>query len=284
MMSLFSFFCFSPIDWTIMGIMMAFRVSLFIGLILIIGAACTTTSSKNRGSLSDAMDKARDDYEEERSVPDEDKPFWPEEDEEDYPHKRYGETEEPEAGEPYADISFDEDLSLSLRLGQSWADGPYFLSRGQIEFLAGFQEGEVSLHGFLGLTLFDTRKSHALYESIKDESVLAYAGMEMRYYPWPDWLVFSPYALGRLGGFYYSWEFRNPLMAGDDVIRGDTVGGILAALGLGIDLIRWGPLRLGGQVIPEIYLFGPETAEGFTNDYFSAQGSLKWSLEGGLTF
>ncbi|MDC7223988.1 MAG: hypothetical protein PQJ60_09625 [Spirochaetales bacterium] len=80
-------------------------------LTLLLSAACTTSSSRDRGSLSGAMEKASDDYDEERKVTDRTDPF--DREESNTFSFRRSDREEPDN-----DSSTDRDLSLKASVPQ----------------------------------------------------------------------------------------------------------------------------------------------------------------------
>ena len=254
------------------------RILLFSLLALIF--SCTTSSPKNRGSLSEAMDKSRDDYEEEREVPDErdtprrEEEKWDDDDDDDDSYY----------SRPSSDNEPQEELRLLVRGGQGFVNDPYFDSVLDGELLLGTGVNFSEFYGFVGFKTLKTQSDHSVSLSIKPDSFMLHAGLEGRFYPLPKMSFLSPYFLGRVGGIFYFWSFTNPLIAGDDTISSDTVGGALLGVGAGVDLIHTKMFRLGAQVTPEVYLFGEETSQGFTNDYFNAQGTVKWSVEGGWQF
>ena len=78
------------------------------------------------------------------------------------------------------------------------------------------------------------------------------------------------------------WSFKNPLEAGGDVITSDSVGGMMLALGAGIQFINTGTFRAGVSCIPETHFFYSETQQGFQNDVFDLYGNIRWAVEAGL--
>jgi len=253
-------------------------------LLIILLASCTTSSPRNRGSLSGAMDKSRDDYEEERRVPDDEDDDW------------FDDEEEPESGESGNGDSPSDDFSPSpagsqtmmvlVRGGSGFRGGPYFFPRFNGELLIGDSLGlkywEIYLFG--GFNHLTTNPSHMIYKSIKSDTYTLNAGLEGRFYPLPELPFFSPYVMGRIGGVILFWQFENPLTAGFDTISTDSLGGLLLGVGAGVDFIHTQDFKLGLSVIPETYLFGEETSQGFANDIFSTQGIVRWALEGGIRF
>ena len=247
--------------------------------LLVLFSACTTSSPYNRGSLSDAMDKSRDDYEGERSVDTErdKKPWWEDDDDEEY-------RTDPEESETYAGGGGGGEMPamLAVRGGNAWHSSPYFDSLFDSELLLGFREDDVEILLFGGLKAVEAKPGSDLEASIDGGVLFFRAGVEARYYPFPDLAFLSPYVLGQIGGLYMYWSFKNPIDAGTETIFGDAVGGLILGAGAGVNLIDTGQFRLGAAVIPETHLFTSETHEGFQNDVFDYYGTVRWAFEAGL--
>ncbi|MDA3958190.1 hypothetical protein [Oceanispirochaeta sp.] len=265
--------------------MKLYRSLILLLLILTFLTSCTTSSTHNRGSLSGAMDKSRDENEGDREVPDEDDSSWWTEDDED-PDEDESEDQDDLYDTEDATRSPSEPMTLNvlLRGGRSLRARPYFSSDFNGEILIGDRINHWEVYLFGGFDNLNLYSTHALSESIKDNSFALYAGLEGRYYMFPDLQIFSPFALARIGGLYLFWEFQNALTSGDDTIKSDILGGLLLGAGLGVDLYHGEAFRVGVTMIPEVYLFGEETSQGFTNDYFSSQGFIRWGLEAGARF
>ena len=255
-------------------------ICLCLTIILLGLTGCMTSSSRSRGSLSDAMDKARDDHEGSREVPDDPDPWWERDDDDDY----YPDNDDPYTGSTASD-PYDGPLELVLRYGDSLGGSPYFSRQRGLEIALGFEgEGLVDLLVYGGIHSLETDKNHPVYLSIGQSALLLNAGIEGRVYPFREMTFFSPYAGARIGGIYMTWSFENPLTAGGDTIFSDTVGGLSLGVCAGVDLLHTDHLRLGLQLNPEAYFFSGETGEGFENDYFGAQGFLRVTMEGGIIF
>ena len=247
-----------------------------IGIMLVLGS-CTTTSKLDRGSLSDAMEKARDDYPEEREVPSErkDDPWGSDDD-------PWQEPAEDEESDERVYVSSPNPMYLGARGGNAVYSYPYFdsLFDAEILFGSGVDRGELLFFG--GIKAVTAREDSAIRESVDEGVIFLRGGAEVRFYPLASWPVFSPYLLAQAGGLYMYWSFRNPLDAGSETITGDSVGGLFLAVGAGVNLINTKRIRLGTAWIPEVYLFYSETKEGFRNDVFDSYSTVRWSVEMGL--
>jgi hypothetical protein len=235
------------------------------------------------------MDKARDSHRESREVPNE-------RDEMPRPHgpergKSSIWSENDDTADDIAEESsesvgreFSGPFYFAVRGGNAWRGDPYFDSVLDAEALWGFRDNNIEGFLFGGIKGAEANPASKIAESI-DEGVLFFrGGVELRYYPFPTQPVFSPYILGQVGGFYMIWSFKNPLEAGNETISNDTVGGLMLAAGIGVNLINVGRFRLGASCVPEIMLFSPETEAGFQNDVFGYYGAVRWVVEAGVSF
>lgn len=248
------------------------KLFIFISLIFVL-SSCITSSSTNRGSLSDAMDKSKDDYEEERVVPsNDDTDYW-------------NNNNEDNNVISTLDINWEpEDMVVLFRGGSSIISGPYFDKSTGAETLFGWEEGQSSLYFYGGLEILELNKNNSIIESIKENPSMFTGGIEFRYYPIDNLNFFSPYILGRVGGMLLFWEFKNTLYDGLESINSDIVGGITIDTGIGVDLIHTENLRFGILCKPQSYLYSDETSQGFINDYFSVSGLVNISAEIGYKF
>ncbi len=254
---------------------------LFFLLIALIYVSCTTGSPRNRGSLSDAMDKSRDDYEDERTVPDEQDEWYydaPEEEPE------YEDSEEGAPDYYYSSYPTEaQDVFILLRGGASLVSDPYFDNPLDGEVLIGSSsEGNFGFFLFAGFKALTVQKDDDIYESIENKPFILHCGLETRFYPLKDWTLFSPYLTGRVSAFVLAWSYKNALIAGDDTIYTDFLSGFGFDAGAGVDLIQTEQFRAGVLLLPQGFLFGVETAEGFNNDVFDAYGTVRWSAEAGF--
>lgn len=251
---------------------------------VLLAVSCATSSPYNRGSLSDAMDKSRDDNRGSREVPnDRDEIPWWEEAEADREPEYPEESESaPTAGGAGGGSAFAGPVKLLARGGNAWAAGPYFDPLLDAELLLGVRDGSVEGFLFGGIKGMAAKPGSAVEDSLDGGVLMLRAGIEFRYYPFPKLRFFSPYALGQMGGIYMAWSYRNPLEAGPETIFGDAVGGLLLGAGLGVNAVDAGGFRLGVSCIPEFHLFSPETENGFQNDVFGYYGSVRWAVEAGI--
>lgn len=238
-----------------------------------LAVSCSTAPAKYRGSLSDAMDKSRDDHEGDRSVPD--LPRAPE----DAPPTQYPASDYSGSIQsiPAGDYAFGpSDFWLGFRGGNGYYTSNDMEPLADGDIIAG---GEVSpnveIDLYAGFKVTRAVAGSALDASITDPLLFLKAGVEGRYSPFPGWLVMNPYLSAGIGSFYMGWNFRNALVSGADIIASDSITGFMMTVGAGVYLVRLERFRVGMGIHPELHVFGSFTGEGFDNDYFDYFDSIK---------
>jgi len=230
-----------------------------------LSVSCSSTPAHYRGSLSDAMDKSRDDYEGDRTVPDaQHAPAYQQP--EAYPaYVYYGSAEAvPMPGGPSGPSEF----WIGIRGGNGYYSSRDMEPLADGDVIAGGEAApNIELDLYAGFRVNRAVADSSLDASVKDPLLFLKAGIEGRYAPFPDLPVLSPYLSAGMGGFYMGWNFRNPLPS-DYTITSDSVGGFLMTVGAGVYLVHLDRFRIGIGIRPELYLFGMVTGEGFDNDYF----------------
>lgn len=241
--------------------------------------SCTTSSDYNRGSLSDAMEKAKDDHIKDREVPSDKQNEWESKERQKENREDIGNQE------TYEGLEISQYL-IALRGGLNFYSDPYFDSNMEGEVLLGgaSENGIFRFYLFGGVKLLQAQKDDSIALSIKEDAFQLNGGVEVRYYPLPRFVIFSPYLIARCGGYFLLWDYKNDLISGGETIGSDIIGGLLLGTGVGIDLIHTKRFSLGAQVIPELYLFGEETSQGFSNDYFNSYGTVRFTVEAGYNF
>lgn len=251
-------------------------------LFVLTATGCLSVPTRDRGSLSDAMDKAQNDNPEDRRVPD--RPAQP-----DFPPPPPYQPEIP----PYPDYPTEPAPGADSQTPTTVSGGMLFGVRGSFSGSPGANstqafDGDVLLGvntkaqqflltmGLMGLT---PQPGSNWEQSLQGNLTIFRLGGEIRLFPLKDWIAFSPHFDVGGGLFGSFWTFKNPLYAGTDTIYSDSLGGFYLNIGLGLDLVATDHFRLGLRATPEIYLFGATTGEGFTNDYFKPVGTLKLQAE-----
>jgi len=248
--------------------------------ILVFFNSCATGPSQRRGSLSEAMDKARDDHEGSRTVPS--KPVRPNPPE-NHPPRRPPST-------PVDDPQQADDIKpkrkeplhiwYGVRGGNSEIVSGDFGSRSDGDFLlSAHVDPQVKVALYAGYKAAYPRIGTNLHASIKDSLIILKAGLEMRWQPLPNLPIFSPYIGGQLGAFFMAWEFRNALSTPDGDISSDSLSGIHLACGFGAYILNLERFRLGASIYPETMLFAEVTNQGFDNDFFAPLGTIRLAVE-----
>lgn len=249
--------------------------------------SCVSTPERSRGSLSDAMDTARDDNGADRSVPDNDRSSPPGS----VPNPNERLPERPSANSPDGNDNGSSDLTsststeplrlwLGLRGANATAPDHEIKTLGDFDvFIRGEVTPKVDVTFYVGMKVANPVSGSDLDASVKNGLLFFKAGIEGQYMPFPGWKILSPYVFAGVGGYFMFWSFQNSLTAGGEIITGDSIGGMLLTVGAGIYPVNLDRFRIGVNVIPETYLFGSVTQEGFDNDYFSIFNTLKISVE-----
>lgn len=259
-----------------------FRVASFflVAAFCLLSVSCVTGSYRDRGSLSDAMDKARDDNEGSSSVPD--RPRYPERDRDRYPERdRDRWVEEDRA----ASASSSPELNLSS-FNYGVRGSTSFMASGDqgsdwacdLVLLAGLSES-MDLDLFLGLKTVTPKTGSDIDLSVDGNLYFFRVGGDVSFYPLPERRFLSPFVTVGLGGFIMAWSFENALYSKSETIKSDSLGGAFLQCGAGLYLYRGERLRLSVGANPEVYFFGTMTTEGFNNDYFSPMGSVNARVE-----
>lgn len=266
-------------------------------------ASCYSTPSRDRGSLGDAMDAARDDSQD-RSVPS--KPRFPYDDPYDDPYDKPfvpvwpsppvskpnppvakpkqpqvppSEVEPEEPAEPASIDPVDAETAFGIRYGVS----PFVSGDADriddVSMLFGFAAGDTELFALLSAKLLEPASGSDLYLSTADNLTMFSIGGEFRRLPFPDRVFLSPWLGFGAEAFIMGWEFRNPLVAGSDTITSDMLGGFLLYPSLGAYLIRNSHASVSVFVLPAVSFFREVTAEGFNNDVFLPMLSCEAGVE-----
>ncbi len=267
-------------------------------LIIAVLNSCVTSSSRNRGSLSDAMEKARDDYPDKREVPSEPNRNFPSDSYRNdpyyndpfYKNPRYS---EPNYNDPFPVMPAEnsdykpvqKDMFTILRVGSTILSGPFAKSSFNTELLVGDDYSNDSLFLYGKLQIIELESNHQISKSLHPNPIILSGGVEYRIYPLKEQQIFSPYLLGRAGGIFLFWDYKNKLYDEDQIsIESDVLGGITLSLGVGLDIFKTDKFRIGLTLIPSGYLYGNQTIQGFYNDYFTPSGDLLLSGEIGIKF
>lgn len=254
---------------------------------LVLGAAilssCATTPREDRGSLSDAMDKSRDDHEGSRRVPDRPRDPYPRDP---FPRDTYPDRRDRPDGRQTSGTDDDGDTSgaiepingeifFGLRGGSSLAHTEDLERDADADLILGLGTERFDALLYAGFKAAEPIAGSDLDASIDGGLLFLRAGLEGRYLLFPETAFLSPYLGAGIGAFIMGWTFTNPLAAGTDLITGDSLSGCILSLSAGAYLARNDRVSLGVSIVPEVYLYDYVTAEGFDNDYFLPYSTVK---------
>lgn len=256
------------------------------GLVML--SSCITPTSSDRGPLSDAIGKSRDNYPDSRDVPDakmpEDRyenPFWKEHQQRE--REREDEARRRKEARPAATVRVGPEYVqryLTVRGGNAFFGGPDFDSLFDAEVLLGYGVPGFEVLFFGGMKALTPKTGSAIRDSVGNRETFIKAGSELRFNLSRNSTGFSPYLLAQAGGVLMHWNFNNSLEA-VPTISYDIVGGLMFGAGAGINIIRTKSFRLGSAVIAETHLFFNRTWQGFYNDVFGDYKSVRWVFEAG---
>lgn len=282
----------------------------FLLILSLILSSCTSSRSRNAGSLSGAMDKASDDHQGERKV-------------------KAVVTEEEEDEEENDDLSYhhgyNDDANFITIEQQEQQSNDLDLTLGKDHWL-GFQFGTgiLSTESFYGITSFSltgnkftSEKRSLSYELGLDYSPLQtaevdlndstivnaldggivslHAGFQRRFYVTPKHTFLGNYySLGaRVHAMFF--EYKNGLeieeydddgtFLGTDYVKHDHIWGVDLNAAAGFNLMQFKHFKLGVEFNPGVVIWWFDTYQGFTNDVFAPflylKTNLRFQLGGG---
>lgn len=255
---------------------MKLRPVVFIVSIISLGLffACSTQPpSRYRGSLSDAMEKARDDSED-RTVPNE--PNYTKS-----PWETENSTIVVERRQEPIQLSRSQNSSSSrmesspddgARLGGYYAVS--FLKTGDVVLsqspgvLLNFSIDNLALEFNAGLQFNLLKPGSDTDLSLKSPHLAANAGVELHYLFFAEQGWINPWLGGGLGGFLWIISFRNAIYADGEKIDSDSIFGLTLWPALGVDFFRSLPVSFTLFFRPTVYIFDEFTSQGFYNDVY----------------
>ncbi|MBN2857459.1 MAG: hypothetical protein JXN63_03570 [Candidatus Delongbacteria bacterium] len=253
-------------------------ITIILTLIVLTLISCSP-SSRRAGSLSDAMEKASDDYHGERKV---DAVVEVEEPEYIPADSTFITYERSNENEPL------KDLWLGLKFGTGVLSTKSFYGVTSFAFTGNQFVGERNSLSFdIGLEyspLQTTQTAEFVPEEDKivkalDGGVITlFAGMDYRYYTTPKHTFIGNYFSAGAGVKSMFWSYKNPIeireydeygnYTGTETISGDQLWGFDINAALGLNYIQFKHFSLGIEFNPRITIWGFNTYEGFSNDMF----------------
>jgi hypothetical protein len=246
--------------------------------------ACLS-SGRDRGSLSGAMEKSRDDHEGDRTVPDgrrDSEPDWdfPDFDDDD-DDRWYSGNDSDEHGdmairEP---VNLDSTTWVSVRGSSDPVTTSDIAATANTEILIGLAFKRSEIYLYCGAMVAFPREGSDLAASVEGMPTFVEFGLETRFKLFEGNRALNPWIGLGIGGFVMFWEFRNPLISGSDTITNDFLEGLKVSGGLGIYPVQTNSFRLGVNLMPEFYIYELVTYEGFDNDFFDPFFSVRLGVE-----
>ena len=255
---------------------------IIISTLLLLALSSCSPSTRRAGNLSDAMEKASDDYPGERKV----KAVVEEEPENDNPNVIVKESENSNdsnaGGKPL------KDLWLGLKFGTGIMSTESFYGLTSFAFTGNqFIGNRKSLSFELGLDyspLQTTRTAEfdpeedKIVKALDGGAITLFAGMNFRYYTTPKHTFIGNYFSAGAGVKSMFWSYKNPIeikeydeygnYTGTETISSDHLWGFDVNAALGLNYIQFRHFSLGVEFNPGMTIWGFDTYEGFSNDMF----------------
>jgi hypothetical protein len=242
------------------------------------GCCSSFLSGGHRGQLSDAMEKASDEYEGEREVETEDD--W-EEDEpevetvivEDYSSASLtGQS----SGPPADSLNLISGTVFSISGGPGLLSGEDYYGYHHVNLGYGFcskQHHILQLN--LGYMWVPVSTTGTLHRSLDNGLLLLQAGGEIKYFMTPYYTFLGQYFIGGLAVHYMFWSYKNTIFADGESINSDSMSGFELYTGVGINLMQTQNFQLGGECLPGVIFWNNTTNRGFENDVFGTFWHIK---------
>ena len=263
--------------------MRSISMKLFIYISLFLMLVSCTTSGRRSGSLSDAMDKASDRYEDERTIAAVKEPEQVEEENQSRDFISFEEKNEYGS----TDISSTEDLSFGVQGGSGVLSSDSFygitsFSLAIEQFYTEKRSAFIELGGFY--SPLQTAESDEfdpddeIVKALKGGIFSLFAGIRLRYYTTPRHTLMGNYFGFGFGVHSMFWNYKNELeineydesgsFTGTETINGDQLWGVDLNGSAGLNLVQAENFVLGIEFNPGVIIWWYETYEGFTNDVF----------------
>lgn len=255
----------------------------FIGSILFLQGCCSTPLYKRRGKLSDAMEKASDEYKGERKVSKIDDYISNKNDYHRINKYKYLDNKEEEKNnitDVNGIIESDEGTMFSMTGGSGLIKGDDFYGLNHINLSFGgyFEEhhrGEL----FIGFGWTPIRETSELDKSLDEGVFLLNAGFAYKYFTTSRHTFLGQYFIFGLAFNHMFWRYKNPIIVEDGLsIRSDNLEGIEFFTGLGVHLAQTQYFQIGAEVLPGVIFWDMYTSKGFDNDVFGPFWMLKFKI------
>jgi hypothetical protein len=244
-------------------------------------AACAGSSQSNGAKLSEAMRKASDDNNGDRTVAT--RPLYQEADTSgsllgdflsavtivrDSTSESPRDTRAPKEKQSDAPA---QPTWLSLGGGSGVINSNALYGLNHIEArMSGYLSQRTRLALIGGIDFAPVQTTSNLARSLDGGLLILNARGQFNWYTTPQHTFLGQYFFLGGGYNYMMWQYRNAIRAAGRSVRSDALDGVEFFGGVGLNLIQTKHFQLGGEVTPGIMLWFPTTSEGFANDVFSA--------------
>lgn len=269
-----------------------FLQKLLLCLFIITLISCSTNKKYNRkrGKLSDAMEKAKDDYEGERVV-ETNYEIEDEDESADWLTFLFGcENTEKEENKTTIENQHIETEKKEIKFTSVWlqlhSDIGVMKVKNETDVfqmgvsLGGYVNEYNSLHFTFNAGVGNLMQDSEINESIRNEVDLMDLSLSVRKYATPLHTFIGGYLILGGGLSMILYDYRNPLTAIDEFgeieyIDDDGLVGLNFFLGSGGHLFNSGRLRIGSELILGTKFWSPQTFADFTNDVIQVSPYIK---------
>jgi len=261
------------------GLILIFTLLTFL---FIQGCCSRSHLVKRRGKLSEAMEKASDEYEGERNM------------ETHYERVEEAHVTESCIADDYGDSQVADsplisstDSSrqhfgnvLSFSGGSGILSGDDFYGYSHLNIAYGENVSRRGrFQGRAGYMWAPLQTAGTLHHSLKNGTLLLHVGCEFQYLITPHYTFVGQYFVGGLAYHHMFWSFKNPIHFDDgETIRSDSISGLEIYAGAGINLMQTRYFQLGGEVLPGVIFWNDETYQKLENDIFGTFWHVKFRL------
>ena len=263
---------------------------LFCIVCVFILSACGTTSSVQRGKLSEAMAKSSDDYQGTRNIESNSQPYEP--------SQSVTDTESvidsTDTSDTHITLADNNDSStgmfhigsMSLSMGQGSISGKQYEDHSRYYLSLGYKELEqYQFDLFAGYELIKMNSRETLIKSVGSDVAVLTLGVKLIHFFMPSSYPIRPYMQGGLAGSSFSWTYSNSFKVDNSIeITGDSVAGVSIHLGAGISFQPIDSVRITAEASPRLHIWGDTTDEGFENDIFGITPLADLSLSTTILF
>jgi len=257
---------------------------LLIGFIALQG--CSSSRKGGRGNLSEAMEKASNDYKGKRKI--EKRPTPRQHD-----TTHYWRADSGHVRSIYRPRrSYEAEMRLHADYGKPWfgisaeygllkSDDFYGLTSVAFSYEGfGLYKTRLDLH--LSVESSPIQETSPLNKSLDGGILMFQLGADINFFTTPPYTFMGQYFKTGFDMVVMSWAYRNPIITlneygGETKIDSDAIWGFGLNVGLGWHIAQTKYFILGGELQPGAIFWGPYTSEDFKNDVFPTFWYLRLS-------